>query len=101
MKPFLLTLISQKLCKQKQICLLSYIRYRRAKAITSETCPGVNAYKTALTDLKKAYSLSPADCSIRKAIALIQQELDKRKENKEFFKGIFCEKKDIYVDNTL
>jgi len=64
--------------------------------LSSNTNTSVASFKAALEDLKKANILVPQDVSIKQAILGIKQRLE-RQNNKECFKGIFCEKKEVLV----
>lgn len=68
--------------------------FRRAKALTSDINAGVEEFKAALEDLKKALELSPDDSVIQQALNKIKHDLIKAKNSAQSFKGIFQTKND-------
>lgn len=92
---------------KSNILLFNYLRYRRAKALTSDVNAGVEEFKAALEDLKRALELSPDDSVIQQALNKIKHDLVKAKNSAQSFKGIFQTKgekkadEDSNVDKTL
>lgn len=72
----------------------STFRYRRAKALTTDVNAGIEEFKAALEDLKKALELSPDDSVIQQALNKIKHDLIKAKNSAQTFKGIFQTKND-------
>jgi len=63
--------------------------YRRAKAWISDINSGIDEYKLAIEDLKKALELSPNDSAIHQTLVKAKQDLVKVKASSKSFQGMF------------